>query len=545
MQGLCWGFFHSLPPTLTTSDKGYEDNNFLIGYEMNLTLSLSDQAFETKPQKGSPIYSKLTFTQQTVSLLQFLEFIRNGHMFCGVYDDKKFPNKDYKTSQHLVSNNVVSIDIDDCDCSMSDFMSNLKYSPSIAYETFSNLEEGKGFRFRFLYVFDGFVDGETYSRLYYAICKANDIECSSNDTSTASPYQKIWGTNGKHRDIIGLGYVYHIDSFKDFMDEESVLSTILKKHTTGNNQVNRTPKTEYQFEDKTFEDMWNTATDTEILRQMTQYQTSETTYINFNDGELWRDLSDEEYYCVKRKWQRKTFNGRNVVVITKVKNGEHRRKKIYLSLIRRRLIDPTITLEHICYAALFELNYFIDNTDKNDYITRYQLTQMAQDAMNADLEKYKKLKENKKFKVNKMEANKRGLTVAQAVGKANGELRHKKAEKEYQELAKNYDPDKSVRKNAEILGISKTKCSELKKWLRERQNGEAEQLPTNDGKTRQNAQEYPQIEEESNMDMCCEDMIRDMYRIIKNTFEPEVMKPEKMDLSWMKKTMKHLANSNP
>ena len=511
---------------------------------MNLTLSVSDQCFETKPPKGSAIYSKLTFTQQTVSLLQFLEFIRSGYMFCGVYDDKNFPNKNYKTSQHLVSNNVVSIDIDDCDCSMRDFMSSLKYSPSIAYETFSNLEEGKGYRFRFLYVFDDFVDGEAYSRLYYAICKANSIECPSNDTSTASPYQKIWGTNGKHRDGIGLGYVYHIDTFKDFMDEESVPSTILKNTTTGINQVNGTLKTECKFKDKTFENMWNTATDTEILNHMTQYQTSETTYINFNDGELWRDLTDEEYYCIKRKWQRKTFNGRNVVVISKVKNGEHRRKKIYLSLIRRRLIDPTVTLEHLCYAALFELNYFIANGDKNDYITRYQLTQMAQNAMNADLENYKKLKENKKFKVNKMEAKKQGLSVAQAVGKANGELRHKKAEKEYQELSEKYDKTLSVRKNAELLGVTKNKIYRLKKWLQEQEDTQVDKLSTQDETTQQEALKYPQIEEETGMDKCCEDMIRDMYRIIKNTFEPEIKKPEKMDLSWMKKAMKHLANQN-
>ena len=509
---------------------------------MNLTLSVSDQCFETKPPKGSAIYSKLTFTQQTVSLLQFIEFIRNGYMFCGVYDDKKFPNKNYKTSKHLVSNNVVSIDIDDCDCSMRDFMSTLKYSPSIAYETFSNLENGNGYRFRFLYVFDDFVDGETYSRLYYAICKANNIECPSNDTSTASPYQKIWGTNGKHRDIIGLGYVYHIDSFKDFMDDESVQSTILniyKKTPTGINRVDWTPKTEYKFIDKTFENMWDKATDTEILSQMSQYQTLETTYINFNDGELWRDLTDEEYYCIKRKWQRKIFNGRNVIAIAKVKNGEHRRKKIYLSLIRRRLIDPTITLEHLCYAALFELNYFIVNTDKNDYITRYQLTQMAQNAMNVDLEKYKNLKENKKFKVNKMEAMKQGLTVQQAVGKANAARRMEMKEKVYREMSEKYDKNKSVRQNAEILGVSRGTVQALKKWLQEQEDTQVNNLSTKDETTQQEALEYPQIEEESNMDMCCEDMIRDMYRIIKNTFEPEIKKPDKMDLSWMKKTMKH------
>lgn len=516
--------------------------------DFRFKLSVSDQSFEKKLPKRSPIYSKLTFTQKTVSLLQFLEIIRNGYMFCGVMTDYHFPNKKYETSKHLVSNNIISIDIDDCDCSMMDFMSTLKYMPTIAYESFSNLEEGKGFRFRFLYVFDDLVNGETYRRLYHAICKANAIECSSNDTSTGSPYQKIWGTNGKHRDVIGLGYVYHIDSFKEFMDEESVQSTILNIYTNNPphiNQVDWTPKTEYKFTDKIFENMWDKATDTEILSQMSQYQTLETTYINFNDGELWRDLTDEEYYCIKRKWQRKIFNGRNVIAIAKVKNGEHRRKKIYLSLIRRRLIDPTITLEHLCYAALFELNYFIVNTDENDYITRYQLTQMAQNAMNADLEKYKNLKENKKFKVNKMEAMKQGLTVQQAVGKANAARRMEMKEKVYREMSEKYDKNKSVRQNAEILGVSRGTVQALKKWLIERQNDEAEQLPTNEEKNCQNASKYPQIENKEGMDMCCEDMIRDMYRIIKNTFEPEIKKPEKMDLSWMKKTMKHLVNSKP
>ena len=511
---------------------------------MNLTLSVSDQCFETKPQKGSPIYSKLTFTQQTVSLLQFLEFIRNGHMFCGVMADYHFPNKDYKTSQHLVSNNVVSIDIDDCDCPMRDFMPTLKYMPTFAYETFSNLEEGMGYRFRFLYVFDGSVNGETYKRLYKAICKANNIDGSYNDKHTGSPYQKIWGTNGKHRDIVGLGYVYHIDSFKEFMDDEKCPVPVYKKTNNTNNTLKQdTPR----LTDKAFEEAWNKSTDTDILYHMRHYQTIECTQIDWKEGELWRDLEDTHYYEIKRKWEmRLSFNGgryKRVPVNIRLKNGEHRRKKIFLSLMRRRLIDPTVTLEHLCYAALYELHYFIENVDNADYITRNQLMQIAQTAYSTDLERYKeKLRKNKHFKINKMERIKRGLSPAQAVAMANREIRSSKKEKEYGELAKNYDPDKSVRKNAEILGISKTKCSELKKWLRERQNGEAEQLPTEGITTQQEALKYPQIENEADMDMCCEDMIRDMYRIIKNTFEPEVMKPEKMDLSWMKKTMKHLVN---
>ena len=44
----------------------------------------------------------------------------------------------------------------------------------------------------------------------------------------------------------------------------------------------------------------------------------------------------------------------------------------------------------------------------------------------------------------------------------------------------------------------------IKNVTGEPQTVEVEQLPTNDEKTRQNASKYPQIEEESNMDMCCE-----------------------------------------
>lgn len=506
--------------------------------DFRFNLSVSDQSFEKKLPKGSPIYSKLTFTQQTVSLLQFLEIIRNGYMFCGVMTDYHFPNKGYETSKHLVSNNVVSIDIDDCDCPMRDFMTTLKYMPTFAYESFSNLEEGKGYRFRFLYVFDGSVNGETYKRLYKAICKANNIDGSYNDKQTGSPYQKIWGTNGKHRDVIDLGYVYHIDSFKEFMDDEKCPVPVYKKTPQHNNTLKQdTPR----LTDKAFEEAWNKSIDIDVLTKMRRhYQTYECTQIDWKEGELWRDLEDTHYYEIKRKWEMKlVFNGgryKRLPVNVRLKNGEHRRKKIFLSLMRRRLIDNTITLEHLCYAALYELHFFIDNSVKEDYITRNQLMQIAQTAYSTDLERYKeKLRKNKHFKINKMERIKRGLSPAQAVAMANREIRRNKKEKEYGELAKNYDPDKSVRKNAEILGISKTKCSELKKWLIERQNDEAEQLDTNEEKTRQNASKYPQIENEEGMDMCCEDMIRDMYRIIKNTFEPEVIKPDKMDLSWMKK----------
>lgn len=426
---------------------------------MNFNLSVSDQGFDEKPKD----YSKITFTQQNITLSQMVEVIRNGHLFCGIMQDSCFPIN-YKVSEHFIGTNVVSIDIDDCDCSMRDYMSTLSYTPSIAYETFSNLQEGKGYRFRFLYVFNDVLDAGEYRRLYYAICVSNNIG-EFNDTHTGSPYQKIWGTS-KDKDIIPVGILYSKSSFSKYMDNCPV-PVPYKRSNRSNKQLEQdTPK----FTDNVFEEEWNKSIDINLLTKMRHYQTYECTQIEWKDGELWRDLEDTLFFEIKRKWEmRLSFNGgtyKKVPVNRRLKNGEHRRKKIFLSLMRRRLIDPTVTLEHLCYAALYELYFFIENVDNTDYITRNQLMQIAKSVMNADMERYEnKLQENRKFKVNKAEAIRQGMTSRQAVAKANSERISKRKEKEYAELAKKYDVTKSIRENEIILGLSHCKAYSLKKWI--------------------------------------------------------------------------------
>ena len=455
----------------------------------NFNLTVSDQGFETKPKD----YTKITFTEQNVTMTQMVDYIKNGHLFSCVYDDSQFGIK-YKVSEHFVSTNVIPIDIDDCDCCMRDFMTTLKYSPSIAYETFSNLKEGKGYRFRLLYVFNESLDSMHYTLLYNAICKANELNGSYNDTHSKSPYQKYWGTS-KDNDIVPVGMLYSISSFDGYM--ESVLNqSLIKRRSKSNKPLEQDT---FNLNDKTFKEYWDKRTDIDILTHMRHYQTNECTQIVWNDGELWRDLEDTHYYQIKRKWEmRLAFNGgryKRIPVNRRLMNGQHRRNKIFISLVRRRLIDPTITIEHLCYAALYELYFFIDNTDKADYITRHQLAQIANSALNTDLERYReRLRENKKFKVNKTEASRQGLTTRQAVAKANSERIAQKKEKEYAELSKNYDQSVSVRKNAELLGISKTKAQSLKKWKDRQETTSTDKLSTNEETTQPEASQCPKME---------------------------------------------------
>ena len=482
----------------------------------NFNLTVSDQGFETKPKPKD--YTKITFTEQNVTMTQMVDYIKNGHLFSCVYDDSQFGIK-YKVSEHFVSTNVIPIDIDDCDCSMRDFMSTLKFSPSIAYETFSNLKEGKGYRFRLLYVFNESLDSMHYALLYNAICKANELNESYNDTHSKSPYQKYWGTS-KDNDIVPVGMLYSISSFDGYM--ESVLNqSLIKRSPKSNKQLEQDT---FKLNDETFKEYWEKRTDMDILTQMRHYQTYECTQIDWEDGELWRNLEDTHYYQIKRKWEmRLAFNGgryKRIPVNRLLMNGQHRRNKIFISLVRRRLIDPTITIEHLCYAALYELYFFIDNTDKADYITRHQLAQIANSALNADLERYReRLRENKKFKVNKTEASRQGLTTRQAVAIANSERIAQRKEKEYAELSKKYDQSLSVRKNAELLGISKTKAQSLKKWKDRQETTSTDKLPTNEETTQPEATEcqkikskpYPTLEEETNSDMIREYNLINIY----------------------------------
>lgn len=496
--------------------------------DFRFDLTVSDQAFEKKLPKGSPIYSTITFTQRNISIEEFAELILQGHLFSGVYNKQHFPIK-YKTKDNFICTNAIAIDIDDSDCSMDDYLTTLPYTPTIAYETFSNLQEGYGYRYRFVYVFEDTIDGNAYGVMYNAVCNANHIVSSSNDQSMKSCNQMFYGT-ANASNLINFGKTYSTCVFKDYMDNESVqLQSLIYNNTHHNKALKLDSNQTFNFNDKSFEKQWQCGNDIEVLMSMRHYQTSECTQLDFNEGELWRDLDDEHYYEIKRKWEaRLVFNGgtyKRTPVNRRLKNGEHRRKKIFLSLMRRRLINPTLTLEHLCYAALYELHFFIDNTDTKDYITSQQLKEIAVCAMNTDLERYsEKLRENKKYKINKMERIKRGLTPSQAVAMANTARRKKKTEKKYEQLSKKYDPNKSVRDNAALLGVSNGTIQSLKKWIKERDKKE----------------EKPMTREEQE---------RDMYNMVKELYDyymPKPIKaPENNFLDFLKNSKKNLAISNP
>ncbi len=423
----------------------------------SFTFGISATTTPTTEKITKKDYWKLDFQQQTVTVDDLKKLILQGRLLTGIYRNQSFNIKE-KRIENFCQSNVIAIDIDNCDCTMEDYVDVLKVQPTIAYTSYSDGLPDKGYRFRFLYVFDEpITTPEEFTQTYEVMCAVNNIDVDSNDDCMKQCNQGFWGNGSDRCRIIGDGHILNLNDFKneyhstfEQFTPKSIINYNKKEHTTTLKQ-----SMILSFNDSEFEHYWLNGSDEEVLTQMHHYHSHESTQIEFNDGELWRELSDTPYYVIKHKWELRNIHrngtGKMVPVTVKVKDGEGRRKRIFMSLIRRRLIDPTLTIEHLCYAALCELVYYTQNNPK-DFITRKQLAYIANNALHTELSRYaEQLRDNKKYIMNKEEVKKQGIPMAKAVGHVNGQRNKKMKEQRYAEIMKFYDPTKTDKDNLKTL----------------------------------------------------------------------------------------------
>ena len=83
---------------------------------------------------------------------------------------------------------------DDVECRLDELVSGLKYKPSIAYTTYSHQQEGRGNRYRLLYLFRiAISDVKIYKSIYQVI--TDNLGFKLNDNCGSSPVQAIFGAN--------------------------------------------------------------------------------------------------------------------------------------------------------------------------------------------------------------------------------------------------------------------------------------------------------------------------------------------------------------
>ncbi len=164
-------------------------------------------------------------------------------------------------------------------------------------------------------------------------------------------------------------------------------------------------------------------------------------------------------YIQIRRWWRKRLNGKPI----KIKDGEGRRRILFINGIIRRLINPQITFDNLLYNLLYELVYYHSNYGADNIIDKKEIYKIAIDVMSKDMANYERLRGSHKiFMVNPKFCIKYGLSKNEVKNIASKMIR-------YNKIGELYDCSQTDKKNLEIMKENglEVSLSTLKRWRKE------------------------------------------------------------------------------
>lgn len=416
-------------------------------FKFNYSISVSEY------DRNKDVVSKIKWRQINGSIQNLSDIITKGYAFCNCFntDESKAFNCSYKKDSNLSAAYLICFDFDAVKYSVSEFnaiMSQTEIVPNITYTTQNNgkfkpnKNETYNNRYRVIYVIDTpILSAELYTTLhqqlkeeisltvddsniwndnsdksvshFFAGCKETQITTDENVYSLQWFIDRYGITipNKKDTQTYNKGTKSHnnnVSSKKDtqcnnkdyirtLLDHKQ--SSIYEKDTQFNNKKKENSIISLcdQFES----DYYNLPISQIIEKYIAEYHPIDSTPLEDN-GELIINLP-KGYTEIRRRFkvveQVKT-NGDTYKTSTnkRRKDGEGRRRNIYLNLLLRKRINPNIRLEEMLYCGLWELYYYTDNTSE-DKITKNDIAQIA---VNAYFDECKiKDTNTKKYKINK------------------------------------------------------------------------------------------------------------------------------------------------
>ena len=148
----------------------------------------------------------------------------------------------------------------------------------------------------------------------------------------------------------------------------------------------------------------------------------------------------------------------------KIKDGEGRRRKLFINGIIRRLINPNITFDNLLYNLLYELVNYVSNYDADNVIGKKEIYNIAQDVMKKDMANYENMRgSHKLFMVNPNFCIKHNLTKNEVKSMAAKMIR-------YNRIGELYDCSKTDMENVIVMkenGVERISVSTLKRWRKD------------------------------------------------------------------------------
>lgn len=424
----------------------------------NFELSYSDLNYNIKPT--SEEIKHMHFIHCKTNVNEFVDKISKGYAYCSVYNNYEF-GISLKKDSNFAYTQVISVDIDKTTISLNEALKTLKTTPTMAYNTFSNGVNGK-YCYRLVYIFENHIDSIKDAKLY--TLSLNEIVSDELNIKTDSNASKISqyfnGTNDSN--IFVSDCIYELNDFKldnNFINNNKYINTNNNSNNNYNNikvqNQNHTTTTHHYSigvalskNDTTMKnDYWRLSLTDFLLKYDSIMPNIQNTKLDIpsNDEPFIEIPSD--YREIKRYWYLLVDDkGNKLDYIRKIKDGEGRRKKLFLNGIIRRLINPQITFANMLHNIVWEfVTYMINDGNK---ITKQILWDIAKNVMKADLSSYSTLgTTSRKWKVNPYFALKHNMSKREVINKYKiGKNNNKK-----QFIGEFYDCSLTDKENIEMM----------------------------------------------------------------------------------------------
>lgn len=411
--------------------KDYEEFNHLL---YGLNLGVSTEYFTEKPSK----FNNLHYKKKYLKYDDFIAHILKGHCFCHNYQSNDFIVKD-KTEANFSATNFLWLDIDSCDTDLQHVFQMINYKPNIAYTSFSNALEGKGFRYRFIYLLNWEItSNEEYKKHINIILNSIKHDLGIKfindyiDTSCYSTAQQFVGNSKMNCELkLNRDYYYTKELFNEII-ENIECTTLLN--------LNKKKKRE-----GTVTKIEQNSTVKEFMSQIQNFDitTFHPTLSNIEKADLdeqaiYTDVEEQNIYQVKFLLDENNKE-------TKVPQGVRNKVLFYQAIVIKNL-SPDISLIELIKSLwwLYEHKY-----EKTKDFNLKDICHIAIHVMELDTqtELFKKAGK-RKYLINPKYKN---MSLEQK-RKALGEAMRKKRDNK---ILGSYDCNKTVSENAKDLGVSK------------------------------------------------------------------------------------------
>jgi hypothetical protein len=410
--------------------------------------------------------SGVSFEEHTLTSQELCEFLTTGKMMCHLFNPQRFKSDgtfgiEQKKNDNFRGSYVVGLDVDETKFqSISEYLNTLTLKPTIYYSSYSHLQEGKGVRFRLLYIFDEMIDS-IYKFRYIGTLLTNMVErdtgekfhdkcgrsCSQYFNGTCKYNTKLNIEYGNNNLIYSLSDVgYSLDGYVDFLksgcDHYSVKNTFTIEDElnrlgieTDTNQSTTNEGGGYSSQIMNILNDWDRLSEEEFKRTPDWNDLrNKTKYIYRCDNNEWEygriQKVDDDYF--RLYWHSHTL-----------KDGKKRRKTLFENMCLRRIMKPDITKDEMVVNTIIDTLKFVDNDDRvigSEYIIRN--VDNCFDLTTSEIEENY---ERTLYFLRKETAPKRGFIYK------NKEARSK--ETTYLQLDNMVNPNLSVTENIEMIKI--------------------------------------------------------------------------------------------